>query len=276
MPLTNRRELDSKRVLARLIDAVLVGIPALVLMGTGVIEDTFTVWLVVVAVELAYFFMLEATVGQTVGKQALGLKVMRADGTPAGVAAVATRTVLRLLEDNLLGLFVMVLSGKRRQRIGDLLGGTAVTRASDIPGIAAPSPLVVVYPVLWVGAALAYSAMAPGPDPYLTKVAAICDARTDAQDRMPRPLDIRVVLKMSAQETRRIARLRPTTEYSLWHREIVREKREFDKLGRIVLQAMRESPNPQNIFYEYEQALMSEAAQHNALFAEVGLSDCAR
>jgi hypothetical protein len=184
--------------------------------------------------------------------------------------------VLRILEDNLLGLFVMVLSGKRRQRIGDLLGGTAVTRASDIPGLPSPSPLVVVYPVLWVGAALAYSAMAPGPDPYLMKVAAICDARTDAQDRMPRPLDMRVVIEMSAEETRRIARLRPTPEYRLWHREVVREKRDFDKLGRVVMHEMANSPDPQQIYFRYEQSLFDEMEQHNTLFAEAGLRDCAR
>lgn len=274
MPPTNRRELDSKRVLARLIDALLITIPVIVLMALDVIEG-FGIWLVIAAVQLSYFFMLEATVGQTVGKQAMGLKVSRADGSPAGAAAVATRTVLRLLEDNLLGLIVMVLSGKRRQRIGDLLGGTVVTRAAAAPGLPSPSALVVVYPVLWVAAAGGYTLVAPEQDPYLAEVAAICKKRTDVQDRMPQ-LDITDVFRMSAKETQRIARLEPTPAFEIWHREVVREKREFDALGREFFEAAAASPDPEGTYYEFEARFTAEAKQHNDLFAEVGLEDCAR
>src|SRR5512132_2071279 len=38
-------------------------------------------WLVSLAVLVAYYFVFEVTVGQTVGKQLLGLRVVRADGS---------------------------------------------------------------------------------------------------------------------------------------------------------------------------------------------------
>ena len=275
MPPTNRRELDSKRLCARLIDGVVIAIPAIALVVTGRNAD-LSLALLVAAVQLSYFFILEATVGQTLGKQLMGLKVVRADGAPAGIAAVSARTVLRLLEDNLLGLIVMVLSGKRRQRIGDFLGGTIVARAADVPALPAPSPLVVVYPMVWIVSAFAFPALSPEPDRYLSEMAAICKARTDIQDRMPKPLDVRVALAMSAEETRRIAALRPSRGHRRWHRLVVDEKQQFDRLGRQLMAAVAKSPDPESTFYEYEGRLEAEAREHNALFAAAGLTDCAR
>jgi uncharacterized RDD family membrane protein YckC len=275
MPPANRKELDSKRVLARLIDIVVIAVPAAVIYAL-VGGPNFELWLLFVAGELSYLFMLEATVGQTLGKQLMGLKVTRVDGSPAGIPAVATRTVFRVLDDNLLGLLVMVLSGKRRQRIGDLFASTVVTRATDAPGLPAPSPMVVLYPLVWIGSAFGFGHFVLKQDPYLQEVAAICKARTDAQDRMPQPLGVGVVLEMSAEETRRIARLRPSPEFHGWHQEVLREKREFDQLGRQFAHAVVASGDPNRAIAEYEPQLVAEAAQHNALFAEVGLTDCAR
>jgi uncharacterized RDD family membrane protein YckC len=275
VPPTNRKELDSKRVVARLIDmAIFVAVAIVLFVVNG--EPSTSLWLMFVAFQLGYFFMLEATVGQTFGKQVMGLKVARIDGTPAGIAAVATRTVFRCLEDNLLGLFVMVITGKRRQRIGDLFARTVVTRASDVPGLAAPSPLVVVYPVLWIASAFVFTQIAIAQDDYLAKVAAICKERTDAQDRMPHPLDVGVVLKMSMEETRRIAQLEPTPQFRNWHWRVIREKTEFERLGYEMFKAMEKSNDPEAVFIEYEPRLAAEAQQHNELFAQVGLDDCAR
>lgn len=55
-------------------------------------------WLVYLAVVLVYYFGFEVAVGQTVGKRLLGLRVTRADGSRPSVAAIAMRTLLRLVD----------------------------------------------------------------------------------------------------------------------------------------------------------------------------------
>ena len=62
------------------------------------------------------------------------LRVVRADGRPAGMGEVAVRTVLRVIDNYLVGLIVMLATGERRQRIGDLAAGTIVVDASGLAG----------------------------------------------------------------------------------------------------------------------------------------------
>jgi uncharacterized RDD family membrane protein YckC len=149
------------------------------------------------AIALTYFFVAEATTGQTVGKRMMRLRVVMRDGRPAQPNAVAGRTVLRLIDVLpsiwLIGGLVMLLTGGRRQRLGDLATGTIVRR-DDRPMSRPPhSPLVGVYPMLWIGMALAVMwqvnlftphAHVEGrltSNSYMRKVDAICQRRVDAQ-----------------------------------------------------------------------------------------------
>lgn len=81
----------------------------------------------------SYFVVLEwLWQGQTLGKRMFGLRVIRADGSPAGFVAVLVRNVVRVV-DFLpafygLGLLAIVVSS-RSQRLGDLAAGTFVVRA---------------------------------------------------------------------------------------------------------------------------------------------------
>ncbi len=72
--------------------------------------------------------------GQTVGKRALHLRVLRDDGTPADAASVLARTVVRLIDflpvGYLVGLVTMIADGRAR-RLGDIVGGTVVVRERD-------------------------------------------------------------------------------------------------------------------------------------------------
>jgi len=84
-----------------------------------------------------YYFALEASIGQTVGKRLLGLRVQRADGGRPSGWAIAGRTLLRLIDGlpvlYLAGFITMLATGRsRRQRLGDLAAGTAVTRALPV------------------------------------------------------------------------------------------------------------------------------------------------
>jgi uncharacterized RDD family membrane protein YckC len=89
----------------------------------------FLVWLVV---SLGYYGVLEAINGQTLGKRALGIRVVADDGTTkASGGKVAIRTVLRLIDGiafYAVALAVVLATGQRRQRIGDLAAGTIVRR----------------------------------------------------------------------------------------------------------------------------------------------------
>ena len=82
---------------------------------------------------LYYYFACESGGGQTLGKRVMRLRVVRADGGEAGMGEIAVRTVLRVVDGiglYLVGLVVMLVSGKRRQRLGDMAGGTIVVDAS--------------------------------------------------------------------------------------------------------------------------------------------------
>jgi uncharacterized RDD family membrane protein YckC len=85
------------------------------------------------ALALLYYLVLEAAIGQTVGKLLVGLRVVRAGGARPSVWKVATRTVLRVVDwlpaFYLVGFIAMLATGARRQRLGDLAAGTGIARA---------------------------------------------------------------------------------------------------------------------------------------------------
>jgi uncharacterized RDD family membrane protein YckC len=132
-------ELDNRRVLAALVDLLLVAAcGALILFAAGTLGGhgggglSPALAAVVVGWALYYYFACESGAGQTLGKRLLGLRVVRADGEAAGLREIVVRTVLRVVDGiglYLVGLLVMLLTGGRRQRLGDLAAGTVVTQA---------------------------------------------------------------------------------------------------------------------------------------------------
>ena len=169
----DRRSFDGRRVRAYFIDSFLIGaIPTFLTLTSVVTEGAM---LIFVAIQLIYYFLCEVTTGQTVGKSMMGLRVVSLDGTPATAKQVSARTVLRVLEQGLLGLIVMCLSGRRRRRLGDLAAGTVVVDATPDPGRPPSSPLLVIYPVAWVvGAIAGFSMIGHGGDVYLSEMDGLC------------------------------------------------------------------------------------------------------
>jgi len=126
-------KLDNRRVVAGVVDLLIVAAGAAVVLFAG---DSLTgerqgaLGAVILGWALYYFFALESGDGQTVGKKLMKLRVARVNGSPVGMREVAVRTVLRVVDNYLVGLIVMLATGERRQRIGDLAAGTIVVDAS--------------------------------------------------------------------------------------------------------------------------------------------------
>lgn len=90
------------------------------------------VGLALLATLFGYFVVLElATGGRSVGKRALGLRVVRGDGAPLGFWPILIRNVLRLVDwlpSAYLLASILILATARNQRLGDLAAGTIVVR----------------------------------------------------------------------------------------------------------------------------------------------------
>lgn len=74
--------------------------------------------------------------GQTLGKRALGLRVVSADGAPVTLLPSITRNLLRVV-DGLPGIYgvglVCGMIDPSARRVGDIVAGTLVVHADDLP-----------------------------------------------------------------------------------------------------------------------------------------------
>ena len=98
------------------ISALILGIGAL--LATGVL--------------FGYYLLFETlNSGRTPGKAAFGIRVIKLDGSPLGLGAVAIRTLLRFIDllptAYAVGI-ISILVSARHQRLGDLAAGTVVVR----------------------------------------------------------------------------------------------------------------------------------------------------
>src|SRR4051812_17455480 len=185
-------QLDNRRVLAALIDIGVILLGALVIGiaagASGASEIPASLDVVLLGWALYYYFACESSEsGQTLGKRAMKIRVVREDGSPAGMREVAVRTILRVIDGiffYLVGLIVMIATGERRGRLGDLAAGTKVVSA-DVPARApvvaavAAEPQAPRGPIAESGPAFAEPAEAETVDmepPSLKELAADVEA----------------------------------------------------------------------------------------------------
>jgi uncharacterized RDD family membrane protein YckC len=120
------------RTLAGLVDYLVLGLVAtawvVLCAAIGWLDGDWGIALVVVGLflfEWGYFSILEVvTGGRTLGKRAVGLRVVTAEGAAPGAGALVTRNLVRSL-DLLFGVPLMALDPLSR-RLGDRLAGTVV------------------------------------------------------------------------------------------------------------------------------------------------------
>jgi uncharacterized RDD family membrane protein YckC len=90
--------------------------------------------------------------GQTLGKRALGLRVVSADGTPVTWMPSVVRNLLRVV-DVVPGVYGVGLAStlidRHARRLGDIIAGTLVIHADDLPaGQQVPSAPAVPLPIV--------------------------------------------------------------------------------------------------------------------------------
>jgi uncharacterized RDD family membrane protein YckC len=266
-PVGDLKRLDSRRLRARLLDS------ALLLPISLVMAKTQDVGLIIplLLLTLLYFFVAEATKAQTFGKRRLGLRVMQRDGSAPTVNQISVRTVLRLIDDGPIGLVVIVLSGKRRQRIGDMLAGTTVgTAGATVPKPAA-SPLLFVYPVGWAVAAVVwFFAISDlrAEDAYLREASAIC-ART-AEAWAPDITTAQWISQLEAQQAK-YAALRPPESLAPLHAELLAIGRTDIQLGHRFLAA--EQRGDRSAYRRIERRATALNKRRDAL-GRAGLEGC--
>ena len=290
--LENRRRLDGRRLVAHIIDEIVCGAGALVgyFLFAGAAIGTALVYL---ALRLTYYMVLETVFGQTLGKKLCRLRVTDLDGNGAHANRIAARTIFRFIDEGLGGgIFplpggiVLLLTGKRRARIGDFAAGTCV-RDDDRPFKRAPeSPLTVVYPVLWIGAALALGAAMPdkpfldyfrSEHPYMAKIDKICEKRVRQTEAM-RSIEGNNLITWRIffrQEQRKIEQLpTPPKEVRADVREVIRIHRQINRALDKALKEARRSPDPNGVLMAHAAQIQILAENAGQRFAELGLPYC--
>ena len=98
----------------------------------GLPRETPTLLLLCVGLHLIYNVVVLGGCGQTVGRMALGIAVVRRDGAPPGYARALLRSLGNLVTVLTLGLAALVALFNREGRdLADFLSGTRVVRRLD-------------------------------------------------------------------------------------------------------------------------------------------------
>jgi uncharacterized RDD family membrane protein YckC len=290
--LEDRRRLDTRRLGAHILDEIVVALGALIgyFLFAGAAVGMLMTYL---ALKLSYYMVLETAFGQTLGKKAARLRVVDLDGNGVPANKIAARTIFRFFDEALaLGIFPVVggitllLTGQRRGRLGDLAAGTCV-RDNDRPfKPAAESPLIVVYPVLWIGAALAAGAALPdkplleyfrSEHPYMAKIDRICEKRVRQTEAMKslegnNILTFRIFFR---QEQRKIEQLpTPPKEVRGDVKEVIRLHSQLNRALDRALRDVRNSPNPDAALATHVPQIQLLAENAAERFAELGLPYC--
>jgi uncharacterized RDD family membrane protein YckC len=198
-------KLDNRRVIAALIDlAIVIAGAAVIVAVAGVSsasEIPASLDAVVLGWALYYYFACESSESaQTVGKRVMKIRVVRMDGAATGMREIAVRTVLRVIDGiffYLVGLIVMLATGERRGRLGDLAAGTKVVSAGAPARAQAAAPAAAQseaprVPIAESGPAFAEPAEAETVDmasPAPKELAEDVDATAgSAPDEAPQPV----------------------------------------------------------------------------------------
>lgn len=116
------------------VDAALSSLLGGASMETALAVGSAVLGLIWAITFVAYFTVMEGTVGQTLGKMLFGLVVVHENGSPCRYREAAVRTLLRAV-DSVPALYLLgvasILISDRQQRVGDHVASTVVVRAEE-------------------------------------------------------------------------------------------------------------------------------------------------
>ncbi|GCE08600.1 RDD family protein [Dictyobacter aurantiacus] len=118
------------RLVAVIIDGIIIGIITGILnfifRGQPVLSSSFGG-----LIFFLYYIIMEATSGSTLGKKALGLKVVREDGAPISWTESIIRNLLRIIDALPFAYIVgaiIIATSSQKQRLGDKVAHTVVVK----------------------------------------------------------------------------------------------------------------------------------------------------
>ncbi|MYA51217.1 MAG: RDD family protein [Chloroflexi bacterium] len=122
------------RFAAFIIDAIVISVVIVVLDALGVIdigEPSATDQVLEAVISFGYYILLTAAFGATLGKMALGMRVVDESGQKAGFLKVLVReTIGKIVSAIVVFLgFIWILFDGNRQGWHDKIGGTFVVKA---------------------------------------------------------------------------------------------------------------------------------------------------
>jgi len=122
----------AKRLIAFVIDSIILGVIYSVLFAVGTLlgDIGFLLFgLISFVISIVYVFLLEGLYGYTPGKAAMGLVVVKSDGSNCTIGASILRNLLLLIDQlpfaYVLGIILIVVT-ENNQRVGDFVGDTIV------------------------------------------------------------------------------------------------------------------------------------------------------
>ncbi len=122
------------RFAAFIIDAIVISVVIVVLDAVGIIdigEPSATDQVLEAVISFGYYILLTAAFGATLGKMALGMRVVDESGQKAGFLKVLVReTIGKIVSAIVVFLgFIWILFDGNRQGWHDKIGGTFVVKA---------------------------------------------------------------------------------------------------------------------------------------------------
>ncbi len=127
-----------QRIGAFLIDSLVIAafyLLVYLVIGSAEVNPPTWFWVIIGLISYLYFLVSEAFFnGQTIGKRALDIRVLKLDGSAPTLSAYLLRWIMVPIDYGMYGsvAMILVIFTKNGQRLGDLLAGTTVVKIKKV------------------------------------------------------------------------------------------------------------------------------------------------